>query len=287
MRLFQKLTAVLTALITAAPALAADGGAPDGWTLVRRDQFCAVAAPPARPKEFAVMAMRAGGRSLLFFAPGMPVKTGQSVPLTLRVDGGAPIARQALSDSVLVVQADPALLAAVADARVLTVTVEGKDYDFAAAGLGQATQAAARCAEAPPMRQRPIAAAPGWVLTDRVPGAPPGCAAELPSAAGDVLVMGARGDHGLLLGVMVKGMNAPRVRGTIQLAVDGSAPMSVSGMGHGSMMTTPLDDPALAARVRGARVLDWTLPDRAVHLETPGIAVAWDAVTACLKVTPD
>jgi hypothetical protein len=87
---------------------------------------------------------------------------------------------------------------------------------------------------------------------------------------GDLILIGGHSDWATW------GGNVP-----LQLAINGGAPTPLTAGTAANLIMVLVKDPALLARLRAAKTLDWTIPTGHVHGEVAGLGVALDAAKAC------
>ncbi len=65
------------------------------------------------------------------------------------------------------------------------------------------------------------------------------------------------------------------------LSIDGGAPIALPARGIAPLILARIEDPALVARLRAARAVDWTFPSGRYHAEIAGWGLAFDALKTC------
>ncbi|MGH7010213.1 MAG: hypothetical protein ACREEX_05190, partial [Caulobacteraceae bacterium] len=225
---------------------------------------------------------------LLVGAPDFP-QDRASHGAILSFDGKSPVTSPALGDGgmmgIRLGRGDAAKT--TAEASSVSVTVDGHTHIFNLRNVAAALDAVARCAGQPTLSEQvdqpppPIAGAGRWRLLVTLPGTPGrACAARV---AGDqidtLMLLNNAGDLVLIGGHSNWATWGGDVR--LQLAIDGSPPINLTAATADNLILTLVKDPALLARLRRARTLDWTIPTGHVRGDVAGLGVALDAIKAC------
>jgi hypothetical protein len=124
------------------------------------------------------------------------------------------------------------------------------------------------------------APAPAWDVGP-LPEAPGSCRARLAGPQVDLIMM-INNDGKVVLMAGSPAWKHDKADFDSLLAVNGGAPVHLSGTSLGPLFLTLLTDD-LDTKVHAAKTLDWTLPDGQFHIVTPGMGPAIDTLRTCTK----
>jgi hypothetical protein len=154
--MFETFTQAFVALSALAGASSAHApGAIPGWTVGPPDPVlgCTASGPASGSAQLLVV-VNPNESQLMILSPDLPADPGEH-QATVSVDGGPTDTRPATGSAhVVILPLAGTFAQTVANASTLTASVEGHTFRFKVAHIGQAFDAAARCANAPTLAER-------------------------------------------------------------------------------------------------------------------------------------
>ena len=129
--------------------------------------------------------------------------------------------------------------------------------------------------------RHPVAGAEGWLLSDRLPGVERrACTARITGPeANTTLLINNAGTPVLMIG---RGdWNNGGGESSITVSLDGASPVALRGSVVANLVLVLIDDAALLARLRSARMLHWSFPFGRFRTNVAGFGTALDAVRLC------
>ncbi len=278
--------AAFTALVVQAlaPAVRA-ADALDGWTIQRLSATDCL----GKHSDGNTLIAAVGPQfSLLVRSPSFPA-TAKPYTVGLSFDGKRPVQAAALGGAGLLDiqlwRGEAALM--VAGASYVVVEVEGRTSGFSLENAGAALDAVARCAGQRTLAEEhdeipmPIPGGGDWKLTTTLPGIQRRvCTVRITGEQVNTTL--ALNDVGAL--IVIAGHSDWRSRAglvPLQLAIDGTPPVALQALSTDTIITLWVPDPALRERLRNARTLEWTTPERRVRGDVTGLGAALDTLVAC------
>jgi hypothetical protein len=277
-----------TFALVANGAVAAPVPAPEGWTMEPggKAEACAIDGPVSGEAKLS-LATEAGLLWLLVADPLLP-RDRTDGKFDVQIDGGDWIPMPALAVSNTAgISLGGAFAHAVVKASRISFRSGLGTWTFTIRNAGAAIDAVTSCAGEPTLAERdamapkPIPNAGGWMLVDRLPGAPGACSARLNGREVDTMVLSPAPDGTFVLMAGRADWATWGGDAEIGLAVDGAAPERLKASSLQNLIFVKIADPARARRLRDAKSLDWTLPKGHFHAEVKGLGTALDAVIAC------
>ncbi|HEX4196952.1 MAG TPA: hypothetical protein VHZ26_05880 [Caulobacteraceae bacterium] len=134
-------------------------------------------------------------------------------------------------------------------------------------------------AQAQPGPESAIPGAGGWKMTS-VPQS--GCFARLQGPQADTLLAIGRGD-GMVVGAGHPEWKLANGQENATLQIDSGPPHPLRVSPVGNLALVLITDPAMTRQLRGAKRLDWTLPNGRFTAEVSHLGAAFDAILACTK----
>jgi hypothetical protein len=118
-----------------------------------------------------------------------------------------------------------------------------------------------------------------WKLRSPAPGAPPCRAVKFGDEVDTQLIRSNDGHMVLVAGYPGWEHNGDPVEG--RLSIDGSEPVSITGVPIGSVFMVLVTKDALAKRIMNARTLRWFLPWGEFTADVVGLGAAFDSIGIC------
>lgn len=275
------------ALLLVAGAALAD--VPAGWSIGHDGNACEADYPQGDGAQaggaMLTVAVMPPQHLLLLQHPAFPAEK-QTRGVTLRFDDGAPITTEGMaSDHIYGFGITPAIAMGLRIGKMLSVTVDGKDYVYHFDHGDAAMDEAARCAGTKTLPEvwseipKPIPGVPGWLVLESVGGtdkcsvrrnSPEVNTSLILSDKGRVILIAGRPDWAKWGGAI-----------TATLAIDDGPAIPVDSFGFQNLVMVPLDDDAVVKKLESAKALRWHLPWGDFRAEVDGLGAAETALRAC------
>jgi hypothetical protein len=276
------LATVFIAALLAAPLAALAQGSSSQWTLGKTGGACSADGPHDKQASLTLVVM-SGGIWLLVASNGLPAERAEQ-QLKLTIDARPSVLVNGDgSGSIVGMPVAPELASRLANAHTLRVAVDGLIFDFMIDGVGGALDGLAQCAGLPTWSQAlanppPLIAGAGqWRLTQFPQG---GCGARLTGAAIDTLLL-ANNQGRIVLAAGRPDWDSLGRQETVTLQVDSGPERVLQGNALENLILVLISDDKLAAELRRAKHLHWTLPQGHFTADVDGLGAAFDAVVRC------
>lgn len=278
---------VLAAAMFAGAAAAGD---PDGWVTGRNGDTCEADSPQADGSVITIAAM--GPQYLVLLQnPAFPLEK-QSATIAVSFDGAPAQPVDALvSDHIYGIAVTPPIGMPLRGAAKLEAVIAGQTYRFDVRHADQAMDAVAACAHISTLPElwseapKPIAAAPGWLLTEHVPGTNR-CSVRRNSPEVNTSLILSNDDKLVLIAGRPEWARwGGEIKASLEVD-DGPAVELSGGVFQNITMFALKDQPALEQKLLGAKTLTWHLPWGTFHGEIEGFGAAVAALRQCYAGRP-
>ena len=134
--------------------------------------------------------------------------------------------------------------------------------------------------------RQPLEGAGEWQLSDRLPGVDERtCTARITGPDANItLVLNYVGAPVLMVGRSDWDNAGAEI--AVGVAIDGAAPVALRGSAVATLVLVLVDDADVLARLRSARMLEWSFPFGRFRTNVTGLGAALDAIRSCQGAAP-